>query len=132
MVLIILWVDDCCICGDKKAVLHAVKDFTGLWNCKDLGELKEYVGCKVDWSEQIVWFTQLVKIQRFVDEFDCKGPSTGDKAPTTPAPPGTVLEFNKDLEEPLPGKKQTQYRSGVGILLRMVRYSRPNTLNRVR
>ena len=54
MVLFILWVDDCCICGDKKAVLQAVKDFTSLWDCKDLGELKEYVGCKVDRTEHII------------------------------------------------------------------------------
>ena len=122
-VLFILWLDDCCICGDKQSVLQAVKDFTSLWDCKDLRELEEYVGCKVDWTEQIIRFTQPVKIQRFVDGFDCKGADAGDKAPTTPAPPGTVLEYNKELEKPLPGKKQTQYRSGVGVLLHMVRYS---------
>ena len=108
MVLFILWVDDCYICGDKELVLQAVKDFTSLWDCKDLGELKEYVGCKVDRTEQIIQFTQLVKIQRFVDEFGCQE-STGDKAPTTPAPPGTVLKYNKELEQPLPGKKQILY-----------------------
>ena len=109
MILFILWVDNCCICGDNELVLQAVKDFTSLWDCKDLGELKEYVGCKVDQTEQIIRFTQSMKIQRFQDEFGCNRKETGDKAPTTPAPPGTVLEFNKDLEEPLPGKKQTEY-----------------------
>ena len=116
----------------KQSILQAMKDFTSMWDCKGLGELKKYVGCKVDRTEQIIRFTQPMKIQRFVDKFGCKGADTGDKAPTTPAPPGTMLEVNKDLEEPLLGKKKTQYRSGVGILLCMVRYSRPDTLNRVR
>ena len=69
MVLFILWVDDCCICGNKQAVLQAVKDFASILDCKDLGELKEYVGCKVDRTEEWIRFTQPVKVQRFVDEF---------------------------------------------------------------
>jgi hypothetical protein len=100
-----------------------------LWDCKDLGELKEYVGCKVDRTNEWIRFTQPVKVQRFVDEFGCKGLHTANKPPATP---GSVLECNKEQDTPLTGKKQTKYRSGVGILLRMVRYSRPYCLNRVR
>ena len=48
MVLFILWVNDCCPCGNKEAVLQAVKDFTSLWDCNNLGEFKEYVGYKVE------------------------------------------------------------------------------------
>ena len=42
------WVDDCCITGPKILVLQTVKDFMSLWDCKDLGELNEYVGCEVE------------------------------------------------------------------------------------
>ena len=95
VVIFILWVDDCCLCGEKHAVLQqAVKDFTILWDCKDLGELKEYVGCKVERTERFIRFTQPVKIQRFIDEFHCHEEDGGDKQPSTPAPPGNVLEFN--------------------------------------
>jgi len=48
MVACVLWVDDCCVCGPKEVALQVVKDFARLWDCKDLGELKEYVGCKVE------------------------------------------------------------------------------------
>ena len=92
----------------------------------------EYVGCKVDRTESIIRFTQPVKIQRFLDEFQCLQHDRGDKRPSTPAAPGSVLEFNKETDEPLTGKKQTAFRSGVGILLHMCRYSRPDTLNSVR
>ena len=132
IVVFILWVDDCCICGEKQAVLQAVKDFTSLWDCKDLGELKEYVGCKVERTERTIRLTQPVKVQRFTDEFHCQEADGGDKQPATPAPPGTVLEFNIETDEPLSNKQQTQFRSGVGVLLHMVRYSRPDSLNRVR
>ena len=110
IIIFILWVDNCCISGKKDAVLQAVKDFTSLWDCKDLGELKEYVGCKVDRTERIIQFTKQVKIQRFIDEFNCQETDGGNKLLTTPAPPGTVLEYDKELEEPLLSKKQTQFR----------------------
>ena len=42
------------------------------------------------------------------------------------------LEYNKELEDPLPGKKQTLYCSDVGVLLCMMQYSRLDTLNRMR
>ena len=74
-----------------------MNDFTSLWDCKDLGELKEHIGCKVDWTEMIISFTQPVKIQRFINEFNSQEIDGGNKLPKTPAPPGTVLEYNKEL-----------------------------------
>ena len=67
-----------------------------------------------------------------MDQFGCRGATTGDKAQATPAEPRTVLEYNKELEDPLSGKKQTIYRSGVGILLHMMQFFGPDILNRVR
>ena len=52
LIIFLLWVDDCCISGPKKLVLGAVNDFTGLFDCKDIGELKEYVGCKVERTKE--------------------------------------------------------------------------------
>ena len=65
MVLFILWVDGCCIWGNKEAVLQAVNDFTSLWDCKDLRELKEYLSCKVDQIEEWIRFTQPIKSPAF-------------------------------------------------------------------
>ena len=92
MVLFILWVDNCCICRDKEAVLQVVDDFTSLWDCKDLDELKEYVDYKVDQTEEWIRFTRSVKVQLFVDEFGCRGATCEDKTPSSPAEPGSVLE----------------------------------------
>ena len=73
-----------------------------------------------------------MKFKRFIDEFGYKGKSTGDKAPPAPAPPVLVLEYNKELEDLLPGKNQTLYRSGVGVLLHTICYCQLDILNRVR
>ena len=39
---------------------------------KDIGEMAEYIGCKInwDWSSRSMTMMQFVKIQRFKDEFD--------------------------------------------------------------
>jgi hypothetical protein len=73
MVIFLLWVDDCCITGPKDLVLKTVKEFTNLWDCKDMGELKEYIRCKVERTRETIRFTQPVKVQRFQDEFGCTG-----------------------------------------------------------
>ena len=68
-----------------------------------------------------------------MDEFGCKGgDGPSNRAPTIPAEPGSVLEFRDSEDEPLDPEQQTQYRFGVGILLHMMRWNRPNVLNAVR
>ena len=42
------------------------------FDCDDVGEMNEYVGCKVDYDreQKRIRLTQPVMIQSFVDEFD--------------------------------------------------------------
>ena len=133
LVIFLIWVDDCCISGHKHIVEKVVKKFTGMFDCKDLGELTEYVGCKVERTRRWIRLTQPVKVQIFIDEFNCIGDGgPNHRAPTTPAQPGSVLQFDKDKQVALSDQRQSTYRSGVGILLHMMRWSRPDTLNAVR
>ena len=48
LVLWMTWVDDCLCVGKKEAVLKAKKEMMKLFECEELGEMKEYIGCKVD------------------------------------------------------------------------------------
>ena len=65
------WVGDCFICGChdlvKKAKIAMMKEF----ECDDLGELKEYKGCKVEDNKNEGWIklTQQVLVQSLKDEF---------------------------------------------------------------
>ena len=101
-----------------------------LWDCKDLGELDEYVGCKAKRTDKITRLTQPVKVRRPQGGFGCKGDNgSSNRAPSTPAEPGSVLEFDKEKEPVLSAREQTQYRSGIGVLLHMMRWSRPTPGN---
>jgi hypothetical protein len=65
------------------------------FECDDLGELNEYVGCKIDRNEDYVKFTQPVLIQSYEDEFDLHK----SRQVFTPAEQGKVLMKCKEGTE---------------------------------
>ena len=114
--------------GNKEAVAKAKKDMMDRFDCDEVGELNEYVGCKIErnWKERWVKITQPVLLQSFEDEFEL--PRTDYR---TPAETGQVLVPCKE-EDALTATEQGKYRSGVGKLLHLMRWSRPEVLNAVR
>ena len=122
------WVDDCIGVGHKAGVLESKNMITSKLKCDDLGAMLEYVGCKIDidWSVPSCKLTQPVLIQSFVDEFEATV-----QGHTTPAIPGSTLQETTP-ESTLSNAETTKYRSGVGKLLHVMRWSRPDILNAAR
>jgi hypothetical protein len=129
LVLWISWVDDCLCVGPKSEVLKAKAGLTGRLKCDDAGEMKEYVGCKItiDRTERSARITQPVLIQSLRDEFKLNLA----KRHRTPAVPNNTLQKTDDGPK-LNEKEQGMYRKGVGKLLHMMRWSRPDVLNATR
>ena len=75
--------------GPKILVPTKNEDFMARFDCDDVGDVKEYVGYKIDRDEEngSMKSTQLVMIQSFGNEFEIL-----EKKPSTPAEAGTVLE----------------------------------------
>jgi hypothetical protein len=71
LIVILLWVDDFLILGPDELVPGIKDELLSLFNCKDVDEMKEYVGCQVERDREAVWMrlTQPVKIQKFVDKY---------------------------------------------------------------
>jgi len=44
------WIDDCLCVGYPLEVAKARADTLNKFECDDLGEVKEYLGCKIDWN----------------------------------------------------------------------------------
>jgi hypothetical protein len=122
-------VDDCLICGEKASVIHAKEEMKKQFDWDEVGELTEYVGCKVDHNKEEGWIklTQPDLMQSYVDEFDLPE----GEVPRTPATTGSVLQ-KVDPKDWLSDKLQSKYRSGVGKLLHMMKWTRPEILNAVR
>jgi hypothetical protein len=47
LVVWLSWIDDCLVAGDKREVEAAKEKMKSQFECDDLGELNEYVGCKI-------------------------------------------------------------------------------------
>ena len=73
--------------------------------------------------------TQPVLVQSFKDEYDL--PIGEGHGYSTPAEPGQILEV-EGSEGLLSDKEQTVYRSGIGKLLYLSQWSRPDINNAVR
>ena len=128
LMIVMSWVDDVLMCGPKGVVLGTKDAFMKEIDCDDTGEMKEYIGSKVEHNKEEGWIklTQPVLLQSFEDEFDLP-----EAVYETPASPGTVLvECNED--DQVDGGTQSYYRTGVGKLLHVVKKSRSECANAVR
>jgi len=57
LVIWLTWIDDCLIAGDGKGVKMAKEHIKGRFDCDDAGLLNEYVGCKIDWDDKSIRFS---------------------------------------------------------------------------
>eukprot|EP01082_Thalassiosira_pseudonana_P003604 g3149.t1 g3149 contig12:1513564-1518213(-) len=132
LALFATWVDDIIVFGHPQDVDAIEKNLKEAFVCKSEGELKEYVGSKIDVMRKsnglvAIKITQPVLIQKLEDEFDV---STG-KAPGTPARPGEVLS-KLHGGELLTSAAATNYRSGTATLMFIMQWSRPDIFNATR
>ena len=107
LVIWLSWVDDCLVVGPKPAVMRARDEFMARFDYNDLGEVNEYVGCKLEHNKEEGWMklTQPVLLKSYEDEFDLP---TNGPIPTTPAEGGQVLRPCEDGGELSP-EMQTKY-----------------------
>ena len=129
LIIILSWIDDLLIFGKHEGILHYKKKITDLIDCDDIGPLTDYIGDKIEFNcdERWVRLTQPVLLQSFKDEFTFSEPN---KCPKTPAIPGSVLRTGTS-NEGISVKDQQTYRSGIGKLLFLMKWSWPDVLNSV-
>ena len=133
-VIICVYVDDILCIGDRKAIDSVKEELAKHFSVKDEGKMGEYVGCSVirDSIGNVI-FHQPHLIKKIKLEFGDE--LMGIRVPQTPAGPGEgILKMTDDekAEGGLQNERQTKYRSGVGMLLYLIKFSRPDISNSVR
>jgi hypothetical protein len=121
LVIIVLWIDNNLIIGSKKAVEKAKKDLMERFDCKDCGDLEEYVGCMIARMESSLKVTQPMLLQSYIDQI--KLPTRCYKTPTQAR---SVLVVGKK-DEALSPTMQTKYPLGTGKAMHEMQYSKPET-----
>jgi hypothetical protein len=48
LIIWLSWIDDCLVAGNEEGVLATKEQIKARFDCDDIGELTEYVGCKVE------------------------------------------------------------------------------------
>ena len=129
MVIWMSWMDDFLSTGPKKRMQLAKRKIMSLYERDKLGEMKEYVGCKFErnWNERWLKLTKPAMVKSFQDELKLY---THGKVPMTQAETRKVLSKG-DNKVSLSKEDQNTYILGVGKMLHMMRWSRPDILNTV-
>ena len=127
------WVDDLAGFGEKDAVLEEVSGMSKKFAVDDVGEMTEYLGCVLKFNREntdkehpSVTLIQPTLVQRFEDEF-----SPLQTNMTTPVAQRTRLRRPKEGEA-VSEVCQKSYRTIVGILIHITRWSGPDIMNAVR
>jgi hypothetical protein len=127
-----IYVDDALLVGERKVIDKVIKKIEEKFSIKKMGELKVYVGCKIDKDseEKKMWISQPDLIDKLKNTFGRKVEMLHDYK--TPGPPGESVVRPKENNETVSNAEQKEYRSGVGMLLYLVKHSRPDISNAVR
>ena len=129
-VIVCLYIDDTLITGDEKAVQSFKLELKKYFNTKEEGEMTEYVGCMIKRFNDTIYLHQTDLIKKIDRKF-------GERARKlrtfkTPATPGVGILRTDEDDDVLDKESQTEYRSAVGMLLFLTKFSRPDIANAVR
>jgi hypothetical protein len=132
ILILCIYVDDVLCIGTSASIEKGIKDILNYFTIKHTKEVKEYVGCSIvrDIKTKKIYFCQPGLINRLEMEF--KNEVDDLKKVETPATPGQIIIRPQPEDELLSNDQQKKYRSGVGMLLYLVKYSRPDIANSVR
>ena len=72
LILSISWVDYILVCGKQEGVEIAKQQMMARFDCEEIRELTEYIGCKINYDKEnrSIKITQPVLLQSFKDEFE--------------------------------------------------------------
>jgi hypothetical protein len=129
---IILYVDDGGIIGTPEIINKVLKALSEVFKVKDLGVMKHFVGCHILESKagDTIWIHQPKLIKNLQESFGDL--ITSERQFKTPAAPKTVIMRPAPDDPLISTEQQSKYRSGVGMLLYLVKHSRPDISNAVR
>ena len=129
---VILYVDDGGIIGTQETIDELVSGLSEDFKVKYLGQMEHFVGCHLieNKAKDTLWIHQPKLIKNLKTHFGQLVESV--RFFSTPAIPRTVIIRPTAEETKLSTEEQTKFRSGVGMLLYLVKHSRPDIANAVR
>ena len=132
-VYIALYVDDCYCCGDMEEIQSVIDDMKkNGFELKIEKDMTDYLSCKIEYSKDKdkAWIGQPHLMKKLIDKFGSK--VAGMSIYKTPGSPHVGIQRPQKDDPGVSKEEHTEYRSGVGMLLYLVKHSRPDIANAVR
>jgi hypothetical protein len=134
IVFIACYVDDCLCCGHEEAINESIEQIEKSgFILKVENKMTDYLSCNITYSKdkkQKAWLGQPPLIRSLEKKFEHL--VSGLQSYRTPGMPGQGIVRPMQEEDKISQADQTLYRSGVGMLLYLVKHSRPDIANVVR
>ena len=132
IILICIYVDDGCALGSKNNLLKFFEELKKHVTITVEESIKDYLSCEIVFNKDLTcaWLGQPHMVKKIIKTFG----DQAKKLPTyrTPGTPDFCIVKSKDEEPTVSVQKHTEYRSGVGMLLYLVKHSRPDLHNPIR
>ena len=129
---VLTYVDDNLVVGDKKAIDKLLKQIkSSEFNVTIEEELNDYLSCEIiQQGNRKAWIGQPHMVRKIIKTFEeeCQGMQTYK----TPGTPGFQVVSPKEGDPVLEDEFQSRYRTGVGMLMYLIKHSRPDIANAVR
>ena len=119
-IIVIVYVDDALFAGsNKKLVLAEKAKFMKKWECRDLGEAKEFLGIQIRRDGQTICLSQSTYLKQVLERFRMQN----CKFAKTPLPTGWRAINNTEQATP---EFRLQYQAIIGSLLYLMIGTRPD------
>jgi len=131
-VYIAIYVDDCLCCGEPEEIEVLIKELEKTFELKIERKMTDYLSCKIEFSKNRdkIWIGQPHLIKKIEDKF---GPLVKHLPKyKTPGSPHIGIKRPGPDDPCLSKEDHALYRSGVGMLLFLVKHSRPDIANATR
>jgi hypothetical protein len=119
-VIVIVYVDDAIFLGRDMSIVRRVKDlFMKIWECRDLGDTKEFLRMRIVHGNGYITIDQQDYLRKVLERFDL----INAKAAPTPLPMGYVPTPN---EAPVDEQLRHKFQQVIGSLLYIMLGTRPD------
>ena len=119
-IIVIVYVDDAIFAGRNKAkVLRAKESFMKRWECRDLGDVQEFLRMHIQQHGQTIKIDQCAYLDKVLERFGM----TNCKPKTTPLPEGYMPKAHEGAVDPA---RRQRFQTVIGSLLYLMLGTRPD------